>query len=276
MRGCQKYEDSLRKHSAETLHDRRSANPEFARRIRESIETTCMERYGATNPHKAESVKEKAKQTILRRYGVDHQSKVPHVRKKTKETLRAKYGVEFCGQLTEPRKCTVQRRFGVDNVFQSEKIKAKIRQIMVAKYGAPNAMQSPELFKRNQESCYKTKQYTLPSGRVVNHQGYENFAIEHLLKSFPEEELLFGNDMSFAYTDPEGDDHIYYPDLGIRSKQTAIEVKSTFTLACALANGSLIQKMIAVQSHGWLPVVQVWDGGTLLETLLLDEILDKG
>lgn len=274
MRGCQKYEDSLRKQGSAALQDRRNKDPEFARRIRESIETTCMERYGVTNPHKAESVKEKAKQTTVARYGVDHHSRAPHVRKKTQKTMFEKYGVEFCGQLTESKKSTVQRIFGVDNVFQSETIKAKIRRIMTAKYGAPNAMQSLELFKRNQESCYKAKQTTLPSGRVVSYQGYEHHAIAHLLKAFPEEELLFGNELSFSYADPEGDKHIYYPDLGIRSKQTAVEVKSTFTLACALADGSLIQKMVAVQSHGWLPVVQVWgDDGELLETLLLDDLV---
>ena len=272
MRGCQGYEDSLRQQGAKALQVHRHNDPEFARKIRESIETTCMEKYGVTNPHKAESVKEKAKQTTIARYGVGHHSRAPQVRKKTQETTLRKYGVKFCGQLTKRVQDGLMKSLGVTNPYQSEKVKAKIRQIMLSKYGVPNAMQSPELFKRNQDSCYKTKQYTLPSGRVVNHQGYENFAIEYLLKSFPEEELLFGNELSFPYTDPEGDDHVYYPDLGVRSKQTAIEVKSTYTLACALADGSLIQKMLAVQSHGWLPVVQVWDNYKLLETMLLDEI----
>jgi hypothetical protein len=141
------------------------------------------------------------------------------------------------------------------------------------RYGTDYAIQNPEIFRtRYLPNFYQTKQLALPSGRVINFQGYEDRCINHLLKSFKEDEIMFGGELSFPYTLGR-DKHTYYPDLGIRTKQIALEVKSQYTFDCAMKDGTLVQKLLAVQSHGWLPVVQIWDD-EIPVTLLLEDLIE--
>lgn len=211
-------------------------------------------KHGGDSPFCDSTIQKQRVETLIEKYGVDNPWKSPQVILARKEMWLEKYGV--------------------DNPASLEETIAKIQQTNLNRYGVKYPISNPEVYRSIYlPGFYRNHTMTLPSGREVTYQGYEHHAINYLLESFPEDDLIMNGELSFSYTDLEGDKHTYYPDLGIRSKQTAIEVKSPYTFACALVDGTLVQKLLATQMHGWLPVVQVWDDDKLLETLLLDQIL---
>lgn len=82
------------------------------------------------------------------------------------------------------------------------------------------------------KSCFKTKLYTFPSGRVEYCQGYEPQCIEHLLTVYKEEDIVVGSDglPPIWYDNPDtGKKSRYYPDAYIISENMVIEVKSWWT-----------------------------------------------
>lgn len=99
-------------------------------------------------------------------------------------------------------------------------------------YGVRNPMNVPEIMEKVSKAGYTTKKFCLPSGSVVNVQGYEPYAITHLLSHGIEEtDMAFGQEVPLiSYNDSDGKEHTYYPDLFLRSSNTIVEVKSLHTL----------------------------------------------
>lgn len=81
----------------------------------------------------------------------------------------------------------------------------------------------------------KNKTYAFPSGKEVYIQGYENYAIDLLLKKYPEEDIIveranIKNEIGdIMYIDKDNKEHIYFPDIYIKSENLVIEVKSKYT-----------------------------------------------
>lgn len=78
------------------------------------------------------------------------------------------------------------------------------------------------------------KKYTLPSGKIVNIQGFENKALDILLEKYQEHDICIGTSEinkidSFFYNDLSGKTHRYFPDFYIKSENKIIEVKSAWT-----------------------------------------------
>lgn len=90
------------------------------------------------------------------------------------------------------------------------------------------------MIKFEQLSHGKYKDYSLPSGRVVKVQGYEPQALDFLLESFSESDIIIGvaninkeiGKITYLQNEKE---HRYYPDFYIKSINTIIEVKSQWT-----------------------------------------------
>ena len=85
-------------------------------------------------------------------------------------------------------------------------------------------------------STAKYTEYTFPSGKVVKVQGYEDLAIDKLLKNHIEDDIVVGRlDIEmycgvFEYYDSDDERyHIYYPDIYVKNENKLIEVKSPFT-----------------------------------------------
>lgn len=77
---------------------------------------------------------------------------------------------------------------------------------------------------------YKPKEYTLPSGVMINVQGYENIALDILLKEYKEEQIIVcGKKYFFKYLYKDKI-RTYYPDIYIPGEKLFIEVKSPYTL----------------------------------------------
>jgi hypothetical protein len=97
---------------------------------------------------------------------------------------------------------------------------------------------------------YTYKKYIFPSGKSVNYQGYENFALDELCKVYSEEDIE--NDRkhipNVKYT-LKNKLHYYYPDIYIKSKNLIIEVKSNYTYKQHLIRN--IIKSLAVKKAGY-------------------------
>ncbi len=93
---------------------------------------------------------------------------------------------------------------------------------------------SDEWLKKSTEN-YSTKDYVFPSGRVVRIQGYEDKALDDLIKTYDEKDIVVDKeeirDMIgiISYYDSNGAKHRYVPDIYLKSLGHIIEVKSEWT-----------------------------------------------
>ena len=95
-------------------------------------------------------------------------------------------------------------------------------------------MQNKELFRKQQKTSYSKKEYKFPSGKIVTVQGYENLALDILIKQYKEEDIFTSEELpnyvsDIDYINENDKEAIYYPDIFIESKNLIIEVKSTYT-----------------------------------------------
>lgn len=77
---------------------------------------------------------------------------------------------------------------------------------------------------------YEYRKYKMPSGKFVNYQGYENFALDELIMHYNENDIE-----NYRFKVPvikynfKHKEHMYYPDIFIKSENKIIEVKSEYT-----------------------------------------------
>ena len=88
------------------------------------------------------------------------------------------------------------------------------------------------------KKCYKPKIFILPSGKEIKCQGYEPFALNELIETFEEDEIVTGckNVPSIWYNDEKDKKHRHYVDIFIPSKNKCLEVKSSWTIKNKNAN----------------------------------------
>jgi hypothetical protein len=92
-------------------------------------------------------------------------------------------------------------------------------------------MQNEEIQQKNTASCFRSKDYTLPSGKVVRIHGYEPRCMDILLSLYREDEIQLRNIPQIWYINPNTQrKHRYFPDMYIPHMNLMIEVKSTWTL----------------------------------------------
>lgn len=180
-----------------------SANSDNTKTLK--IQTT-LNKYGVCHNMKLDSCKNARKKTYIENYGVDNPSKSLEVKEKKKQTCLSNYGVET-GLQTDNCKQAIFNKFGVYNV-----------------------MHHPEISELPQR--YRWKKYTMPSGKIVNVQGYEPKALDDLLQIYNENDIIIKRkDMPVLwYILPNEDTlHRYYPDIFIPKDNLIIEVKSEYT-----------------------------------------------
>lgn len=246
-----KRESSLEKYGTETVLQ--------SDIVKDKIKKTNLERYGYENVSQSEHTKTKIKKTMVDRYGVENalQSKIiqnrvnttniekygtpwvcgsDYMTEKSKITNIEKYGVPYITQTSdflEKTKETSLRKYGTEHPSQSDKVKAACVANSLEKYGTEHPMKNHEYYHDFiTYRQYKKKEYSFPSGNIVLVQGYEDRAIDKLLKEFEEQDIIIGEGVpSFEYT-LEGKTKTYYPDIYVESTNTVIEVKSTYTVRC--------------------------------------------
>ena len=205
--------------------------------VKDKVKVTNIERHGHEYPMQREDVKDKIKATNLERYGHEHSSQCEDVKDKMKATNIERYGYEYSFQSEDVRhkiKATNLERYGHEHAIQCEDVKNKIKATNLERHGHESPMQNAKVFEKNKSSCYKKKEYVFPSGRTNLVQGYEPQALDILIKQHQEDDIVTDNIEietlcgSIWYTF-ENKKHRYYPDIYIKSSNTIIEIKSTYT-----------------------------------------------
>lgn len=204
-------------------------HPTQTKEVREKTRQTCIEKYGVASTFQVDEIKEKSRKTCLERFGTEHPIQTEKVQEKSRQTCVEKYGVEFYSQLEESKeksKKTCLETYGVEYPAQSEMVK----QAWIEKYGVDHPMKCPEVFFKNQKSAFSRKEYSFPSGRKTQVQGYEHIALDSLIEIYDENDIQtsFENHLKIDYY-IDGKKHSYYPDIFIASENLIVEVKSDYT-----------------------------------------------
>jgi hypothetical protein len=128
----------------------------------------------------------------------------------------------------EQAKETCINKYGVDNPNKLKCVRDKIENTNLEKYGVRHLMQDHNVFEERQSYRKTNKQFTFPSGKVVNVQGYEPLVIQQLLDSgYSEDQIQVTGRKGFKYVF-EGKERIYHPDIIIPHENRVIEVKSKY------------------------------------------------
>lgn len=177
----------------------------------ERIKNTCLRKYGCISNLQLDETKEKIKQTNLKKYGVEHNSKSEEIKYKRRKTCLEKYGKE--------------------NYSQTLEFKEKCRKTSLQNWGTEFPNQNSDVIDKNSKKIYARKEFIFPSGKCITIQGYENYAINELLKTIDEQYIITGakNVPSIWYIGLDEKKHRHYVDIFIPTENRCIEVKSTWT-----------------------------------------------
>jgi hypothetical protein len=205
--------------------------------IKDKMIKTNLEKYGVENPLQNNDIKTKVKNTIIQKYGVDNVSKSIDFQNKMKNTNLIKYGVEF--------------------PLQNININTKMKKTNLEKYGFENPLQNAEISHKHLLSSYNTKQYNLPSGSILMYQGFENFALNELIKEGVQETDIITSRIQvpeLCYIDNNNKKRRHYVDIFIPSKNICIEVKSEYTITLESSNIFLKQEAAKVLGYNY----EIW------------------
>jgi hypothetical protein len=220
---------------------------------------TNITKYGVDNAMKCQYLKDKQKQTMINKYGVEHNSQLENIKQQKRDKSIEKYGTEYVLQSPEIRiqiKQTNLQKYGVENPQQNKEIRNKnyetnlnkygVKHYLqckdfteksvktnMEKYGVPHHSQNAEIAEKMLNNSYQRKEYTLPSGKSITYQGYENFALDELLfeEKISEDDIITERNRvpEIWYYDENNERHRYYVDIYIKSQNRCIEVKSNWT-----------------------------------------------
>lgn len=132
-----------------------------------------------------------------------------------------------CG--SQKRIETNLKLYNVEHSSQSEEFKTKMKANNLIKYGVEHVLQSIEIRSKIKQSSFSYKDYIFPSGKIVKIQGYENYAIDILLKTYNENDILVDSEDIPIINYFDDKNRKYYPDIYIQKDNLIIEVKSTWT-----------------------------------------------
>lgn len=214
---------------------------------------TYFNKTGFLHPHYNPDVimSRKLKSIIKWNYIVPQLS--PAVMRKSKETKLQKYGDEnFNNQ--EQREITNLQKYGFKCSLQNQEVKVKSENTMMKLYGVKHYAQTG----LDISSGYKWKKYTLPSGKIIPYQGYEDKLLDELLIEYTEDDIksLREDIPPIWYIGLDGKTRRYFPDVYIPKTNTIYEVKSEYTLNADYETNML--KFEAVKNAGYNFVLKVY------------------
>lgn len=191
----------------------------------------CQKKYGTDFPTQNEEIKAKAKATCVERYDCENPGQNPEIKEKIKATHKELYGGHpmKTEAVKEKQKAVMIDKHGVDNPMKSKEVQDKQKATCKERYGKENPMQVPE-FQKKAHLAFKTKEYTFPSGRTAEVQGYEALALDLLLERYPEEVIEPECDGKVPVIDFFFEENWcrFFPDIAISGTNRIIEVKSTY------------------------------------------------
>jgi hypothetical protein len=174
----------------------------------------------------------------------DSLKRISEARKKTKGTytedqkrqisektkLFWKMNPESKSRMVESYKDTMTEKYGVDNFSKTPEFLEKFKKTSLERYGVEYPNQHPDVYERSCKGRKYFKDYTLPSGKKIRIQGYEGYALDILLTTYHEDDILTKkSDMPKVWYQFENKTRRYYPDIYIPLENLIIEVKSIYT-----------------------------------------------
>jgi hypothetical protein len=242
--------------------------------IKRKYQETNTKRYGVNSPLQNKEIKEKRFKTNLKIYGFANPLQNDEVKKKQIETNLKKFGVNHPLQnksIDQKRINTNMSRYGVNNPLKSKKVQEKYKKFLMDNYGVEHNMQVAEILEKHQRSAFSLKPYTLPSGKEVKIQGYENHALDKLLQTYQEEDLTIGASLvpKIIYIHQQKTKR-YYPDIYILKDNLIIEVKSTYTLKRELEKN--LAKRRACIEQGYDFKFWIFHRGQLIQEVNRDDV----
>jgi hypothetical protein len=141
------------------------------------------------------------------------------------------YGYDNCLKskvIRDKGRNTCLKNHGVDNIFKNAQY---IKDCIKQKYGVESVTQVKEIHEKQQSYSGSHKTVVLPSGKIINKQGYEPQFIEHVFKNnlLTEDEINY-HPNGITYIRPsDGKSHIYFPDFYIPKYNLIVEIKSSWT-----------------------------------------------
>jgi hypothetical protein len=152
------------------------------------------------------------------------------------------------------------KKYGVKHFFETKDFKEKTIKTNTEKYGVPHHSQNSEIAENMLKTSYNKKQYTLPSGKLITYQGYENFALDELLfeENMSEEDIITERNRvpEIWHYDENNKRHKHYVDIYIKSQNRCIEVKSTWTNQ---KKNNVLEKKTAAESLGYKYDLWIYD-----------------
>lgn len=219
---------------------------------KQKIKATCVERYDETHHMKNNKILQKRRDTNLEKYGESEVLAVKEIRVKIEETNLQRYGNANIGKVPEVRqkiKATCEEKYNGPAPICSEEIKEKLRNTFFIRYDVNAAMQHPVFLLKQQNSAFKLKNYILPNGSIINVQGYEPQYLDWYFKNKGKVEDI-EYDMTkipvihYLFKEKKA---VYFPDFYIKSTNTIVEVKSTYTYEADLEI-NLLKKQASLDS----------------------------
>ena len=196
--------------------------------VQEKKRQTLLKKYGVTNVSQMANIQEKKKKTWIDKYGVDNPAKAPEIAQKIKDKKDV---------ILSKRKITWLEKYGVESYSQTLEFAEKRKATWLEKYGVDNPTKNVDIFHKafisRSKSEYSTKSMTLPSGKIIRYQGFENQVIIDLLKAgINEDDIVTGpGNVPHIQYEFEGKMCRYYPDIYLPKLNQLIEVKSLYTWA---------------------------------------------
>ena len=153
------------------------------------------------------------------------------------------------------------KNYGVENPNQCKEIRDKTKQTNLKRYGVEYVSQNPDILDKMTKSMYKSKDYILPSGNILQIQGYEHYALDCLLQTenVGEHDIVTGckNVPTIWYNDHDGKKRRHFVDIFIPNQNRCIEVKSTWT--AHINKETIFLKQIAAKELGYNYEIWVYD-----------------
>jgi hypothetical protein len=231
----------------------------------EKIKNTMNLKYGVEYAAQSNLFQEKMQNTNLIKYGVKYSLQNDEIMDKLKKTNLENHGCEYPMQNKEIQlksKETCFKNYGTYFNTQSDIVKNKTRETCIKKYGVNHPSQVPEIMEKCIKQMYKIKTYIFPSGKTINIQGYENFALDELIinnNNIIEDDIITGckNVPTIWYTDSNNKKRRHYVDIYIPTLNLCIEVKSSWT--AKLNNDVIFLKQKAAKELGYNYYIWIYD-----------------
>ncbi len=262
-------------------------------RGKEKIKATTLKNHGVTSVLKSNEFRERIKEETFKKHGVEYLAQTQEVKNKVIATNMLKYGCKSPLQVKEVREKGIKTniiKYGQSNPAQNENVKRKIadtnlevygkkcffeteqfkllsKQTNIKKYGVEHGMQSAEV--SSKAVLFSKKKYKMPTGCVINYQGYENFAFDKLLKDgYKEDDIITSRKdvPEIWYFGENNKKRRHFVDIFLPSINKCIEIKSEWTMK--LNEEDNLKKQNAAKQLGYLYEIWIFNqNGDLVQCL---------